>query len=276
MTIDMHSTVTLNNGVVMPRLGFGVFQVEPGSTTTAAVKAALAAGYRSIDTASLYANESDVGLAVRESGLNPDEIFITTKVWNDAQGRGPARASFEASERRLGRGVIDLFLIHWPQPKLGLYVETWHALVELLEETRVPAIGVSNFLPHHLATLIDSSDVVPSVNQIEMHPHLQQAETLAFCNEHGIVVEAWSPLKRGEVTAIEELIEIGAGHGKSAAQVTLRWLLQLGVVVIPRSINEGRIAENADLYDFELSDEEMAAIAALDRNERIGPHPDHF
>lgn len=274
LTID--STIQLNNGVGMPRLGFGVFQVEPGTTTTTATKAALAAGYRSIDTATLYGNESDVGLAVRESGLDPAEVFVTTKVWNDSQGHGPARASFEASERRLGQGNVDLFLIHWPKPDLGLYVETWKALEELAVEGRVASIGVSNFMPHHLETLMSEADVVPAVNQIEMHPHLQQAETVAFCHGNGIVVEAWSPLKRGQVTQVAELREIGERHGKSAAQVTLRWLLQLDVVVIPRSVNPERIIENADLFDFELSDEEMATIATLDRNDRIGPHPDHF
>lgn len=274
--LTIASTIQLNNGVAMPRLGFGVFQVEPGTTTTAATSEALAAGYRSIDTATLYGNESDVGLAVRESGLDPKEVFLTTKVWNDSQGHGPARASFEASERRLGRGAIDLFLIHWPKPDLDLYVETWKALEELTAEGRVSSIGVSNFMPHHLETLLSETDVVPAVNQIEMHPHLQQAETVEFCQRNGIVVEAWSPLKRGQVTEIAELREIGARHGKSAAQVTLRWLLQLDVVVIPRSVNPQRIAENADLFDFELSDDEMATIATLDRNDRIGPHPDRF
>lgn len=271
---DLTSTATLHNGVEIPWVGFGVFQVDPGEQTVASVTMALQAGYRRVDTASLYRNEADVGQAIRAVGES--DVFITTKVWNDSQGHAPALASFEASERRIGRDVIDLLLIHWPSPSLGLYVETWKAFEELYADQKVPAIGVSNFLPHHLETLMAEADVVPMLNQIELHPHLQQSETRAFCRDNGILVEAWSPLKRGEVVDVPELVAIGARHGKTAAQVTLRWLLQLGVAVIPRSTKRHRIVENGDLFDFELSEDDMAEIAALDRNERIGPHPDHF
>ncbi|HEU5270393.1 MAG TPA: aldo/keto reductase [Jatrophihabitans sp.] len=266
----------LNNGVEIPQVGFGVFLI-PETETKAAVATALEAGYRHIDTAKLYQNEAEVGGAIAESGIPREEIFVTTKVWNSEQGYEPAIASFEASMDRLGLEVLDLLLIHWPVPDLDRYVETWQAFEKLYADGRVRAIGVSNFHLAHLQRLFDEATVVPAVNQIELHPQLPQDELRAFHAQHGIVTEAWSPLARGgavlsdpTVTAIAERV------GKSPAQVVLRWSLQLGNVVLPRSVTPSRIAENLELFDFSLADDDMAAIAGLATDERIGPNPDTF
>lgn len=268
--------VRLNNGVEIPQVGFGVFLI-PETETKAAVATALAAGYRHIDTAKLYQNEAEVGEAIAESGIPREEIFVTTKVWNSEQGYEPAIDSFEASLDRLGLQVLDLLLIHWPVPDLDRYVETWQAFEKLYADGRVRAIGVSNFHIAHLQRLFDETTVVPAVNQIELHPQLPQDELRAFHAQHGIVTEAWSPLARGgavlsdpTVTAIAERV------GKSPAQVVLRWSLQLGNVVLPRSVTPSRIAENLELFDFSLADEDMAAIAGLATEERIGPNPETF
>ncbi|MFD5897380.1 MULTISPECIES: aldo/keto reductase [unclassified Streptomyces] len=266
-------TVTLNNGVTMPRLGFGVFQV-PDEETTAAVGTALAAGYRSIDTAAVYGNERGVGRAIAESGLDRDELFITTKLWNADQGHDATLAAFDVSLEKLGLDHVDLYLIHWPAPARNLYSETWRALEKLLAGGRTRAIGVSNFRPEHLERLLGGASIVPAVNQIELHPGLQQRESRDFHTRHGIVTEAWSPLAQGAVLDDEPVTSIAAKHGRSPAQVVLRWHLQTGNVVIPKSVTETRIRENLDVFGFELDPREIDAITALDRGMRTGPDPD--
>jgi 2,5-diketo-D-gluconate reductase A len=268
--------VSLNNGVQIPQIGFGVFLV-PESETKAAVATALQAGYRHIDTAKLYQNEAEVGAAIAESGIDRSDIFVTTKVWNSEQGFDPAIASFEASLDRLGLEVLDLLLIHWPAPNLNRYVETWQGFEKLYADGRVRAIGVSNFGIPHLQRLAEESSVVPAVNQIELHPLLPQAELRVFHAEHGIVTEAWSPLARGGSVLTEPaVLAIGERLGKSPAQVILRWHLELGNVVIPKSVTPSRIAENLDVFDFTLTDEDLVAISALETGDRIGPNPDTF
>ncbi|MEV0096799.1 aldo/keto reductase [Streptomyces sp. NPDC050738] len=266
-------TVTLNNGVTMPQLGFGVFQV-PDEETTAAVSSALEAGYRSIDTAAIYGNERGVGQALAQSGIARDELFITTKLWNADQGYDATLAAFDASLEKLGLDYVDLYLIHWPTPARDLYLDTWRALEKLLADGRTRAIGVSNFQPAHLERLIESSSVVPAVNQIELHPGLQQQELRAFHAKHGIVTEAWSPLAQGAVLGDEAVTSLAAKHGRSPAQVVLRWHLQTGNVVIPKSVTEARIRENLDVFGFELSAADLDALTALDRGLRTGPDPD--
>lgn len=266
-------TVTLNNGVEIPQLGFGVFQV-PDAETTAAVTAALQAGYRSIDTAAIYGNESGVGAALAASGLPREELFVTTKLWNADQGYDATLRAFDDSLARLGLDHVDLYLIHWPAPGRDLYRESWKAIERLVADGRVRAAGVSNFQPGHLRRLLDGASLVPAVNQIELHPGLQQAELRALHAELGIATEAWSPLAQGAVLGDDAITAIAGRHGKSPAQVVLRWHLQLGNVVIPKSVTPARIRENIDVLDFALSDEEMAQVAALDRDLRTGPHPD--
>ncbi|MER5526185.1 aldo/keto reductase [Streptomyces sp. NPDC002677] len=265
--------VTLNNGVTMPQLGFGVFQV-PEEETTAAVAGALRAGYRSIDTAAIYGNERGVGQALADSGIARDELFITTKLWNADQGYDTTLAAFDASLDKLGLDQVDLYLIHWPTPARDLYLDTWRALEKLYADGRTRAIGVSNFQPAHLERLLGAASVVPAVNQIELHPGLQQAELRDFHARHGIATEAWSPLAQGAVLKDDAVTAIAAGHGKSPAQVVLRWHLQIGNVVIPKSVTETRIRENFDVFDFELSPQEIDALTALDRGMRTGPDPD--
>lgn len=266
----------LNNGVEIPQLGFGVFLV-PDTETQAAVSTALEAGYRHIDTAKLYQNEAGVGAAIAQSGIGRDELFVTTKVWNSEQGFDPAIASFEASLDRLGLQVLDLLLIHWPAPALNRYVDTWRAFEKLYADGRVRAIGVSNFQIPHLQRLLEETSVVPAINQIELHPLLPQAHLRAFGAEHGILTEAWSPLARGGSVLTEQVIaEIAARVGKTPAQVILRWHLELGNVVIPKSVTPARIRENLDVFDFRLTAEDLQAIAALETGERIGPDPDTF
>ncbi|MEU9289479.1 aldo/keto reductase [Streptomyces sp. NPDC048275] len=266
-------TVTLNNGIQIPQLGFGVFQV-PDAETTAAVTAALESGYRSIDTAAIYGNETGVGNALADSDLTRDELFITTKLWNADQGYDATLKAFDASLDKLGLDYIDLYLIHWPTPARDLYRESWKAIEKLVADGRVRTAGVSNFQPAHLRRLLDGASLVPAVNQIELHPGLQQAELRALHAELGIATEAWSPLAQGAVLKEAALTDIAARHGKSPAQVVLRWHLQLGNIVIPKSVTPARIQENIDVFDFTLSDEEMTAIAAIDRGLRTGPDPD--
>ncbi|WP_328634171.1 aldo/keto reductase [Streptomyces sp. NBC_00356] len=268
-------TVTLNNGVEIPQLGFGVFQV-PDDETTAAVTAALEAGYRSIDTAAIYGNETGVGRALAASGIAREDLFITTKLWNADQGYDATLAAFEASLEKLGLDYVDLYLIHWPTPERDLYRETWKAIEKLVADGRIRAAGVSNFQPAHLKRLLDDSQLVPAVNQVELHPGLQQSELRAVHADLGIATEAWSPLAQGAVLGDEAITTIAARHGKSPAQVVLRWHLQLGNVVIPKSVTPARIRENLDVFDFTLTDDELASIAALDRDLRTGPHPDEL
>ncbi|MFB9308685.1 2,5-diketo-D-gluconate reductase A [Agromyces hippuratus] len=267
--------VTLNNGVRMPQLGFGVYQV-PDDETTAAVTAALDAGYRSIDTAAIYGNESGVGRAIAASSVPRDELFITTKVWNADQGYDSTLRAFDDSLAKLGLERLDLSLIHWPTPDRGLYLDTWRALERLHSEGRVRAIGVSNFEPEHLERLVGATTVVPAVNQVELHPALQNRATIAANERHGIVTEAWSPLAQGAVLGEASVIDIAARHDATPAQVVLRWHLQQGRVVIPKSVTPSRIAENLDVFGFELTADELTAIDALERDGRTGPHPADF
>lgn len=267
-------TTVLANGVKMPWLGLGVYKAKEGGEVEEAVKAALRIGYRSIDTASFYENEEGVGRAVRESGIAREEIFITTKVWNTEQGYESTLAAFEASLRRLGMEYVDLYLVHWPVK--GKYKETWRALETLYKEGKTRAIGVSNFQIHHLKDLMADAEIKPMVNQVEFHPFLTQEELRNFCRKEGIQLEAWRPLMRGEVANVPEIVELSKKYGKTPAQIVLRWDLQHGVVTIPKSVREARIRENADLFDFELSSEDMAKLDALNRNHRFGPDPDNF
>lgn len=268
-------TVTLNNGVVMPQLGFGVWQV-PDDQAQPAVETALAAGYRSIDTAKLYHNEEGVGRAVRASGVPRAELFITTKLWNDEHDYDRALRAFDASLDRLGMDYVDLYLIHWPVPKQDKYRDAWKALEKVYAEGRAKAVGVSNFTVANLTRLLESSSVVPAVNQVELHPRLAQEELRAFHAEHGIATEAWSPLGQGQLIGDPAVAEVAAAHGRTPAQVILRWHLQLGVIAIPKSVTPSRIRENLDVFGFELSDEEMAVVGALDSRGRIGPDPDRM
>ena len=266
-------TVTLNNGVRIPQLGFGVFQV-PDTETGAAVTAALEAGYRSIDTAAIYGNEEGTGKGLAASGVARKDLFVTTKLWNADQGYDSTLRAFEASLAKLGLEYVDLYLVHWPTPARDLYRESWQAIEKLVAEGLIRAAGVSNFQPAHLRRLLDGSSLVPAVNQIELHPGLQQDELRALHAELGIVTEAWSPLAQGTVLTDPAITEIAEHHGKSPAQVVLRWHLQLGNVVIPKSVTPARIRANIDVFDFGLDDEEMASIAGLDRGLRTGPDPD--
>ncbi|NIH83378.1 aldo/keto reductase [Amycolatopsis granulosa] len=269
-------TVDLNNGVAMPRVGFGVFQV-PAEETTQAVATALEAGYRSIDTATAYGNEAAVGRALHRSGLPRAELFVTTKLWNSDQGYDETLRAFDRSLADLGLDHLDLYLIHWPVPDADRYVGTWRALEKVHAEGRVRAIGVSNFQPHHLDRLAQESDIVPAVNQIELHPYLQQAELRAYHAAHGIVTEAWSPLaKGGELLAEPAVTAIAGKHGRTPAQIVLRWHLQLGNVVIPKSVTPSRVRENLDLFGFELDGGDLAELAKLEKGLRTGPDPDTF
>jgi len=263
--------ITLNDGSQMPQLGYGVFQVPPEETTRL-VKDAIELGYEAVDTATFYRNESGVGKAVGESGRT---IFVTTKLWNDDQGYDQALRAFDASDKALGLDAIDLYLIHWPKPKLDLYVDSWKALVRLRDEGRVKTIGVSNFTPAHLERIIHDTGVVPAVNQIELHPYFQQVELRAFHEENKIVTTSWSPLGRGAVLNDPVIAGIARKHGRTAAQVIIRWHIDLGLTVIPKSSSRARQAENLHVFGFSLDADDMDAIAGLDRPDgRIGPDPD--
>lgn len=266
-------TIQLNDGTSIPQLGFGVFKVEPDETERV-VTDALEVGYRHIDTAKAYDNESGVGAAIASSGLDRDELYVTTKLWNSDQGRISALDALDLSLAKLQLDYVDLYLIHWPSPRRGLFVESWLALEELRESGRARSIGVSNFKPHHLQPVLDVATIVPAVNQIEFHPYFQQREVAAFNAEHGVVTESWSPLGQGQLVDEAAVTAIAKEHGKSLAQVILRWHLQLGHVVIPKSTHRDRMAENLDIFDFELNDGELATITMLDRGGRIGSDPD--
>jgi len=269
----LQGTTVLHNGVKMPYFGFGTYKVKEGEEVYNAVRTALETGYRLIDTAALYENEEGVGRAIRDSGIPREEIFVTTKVWNSDQGYDSTLRAFETSLKKLDIGYIDLYLIHWAVK--GKYLDTWKALVELYKEGKVRAIGVSNFQIHHLQDIMDHFDEIPTVNQVELHPYLTQEELREFCAKHNIKVEAWSPLGRGRLLDLPELKRIAEKYGKTPAQVVLRWHVQNEIIVIPKSVHPERIKENADIFDFELSDEDMAAINRLNRNERFGKDPDH-
>jgi 2,5-diketo-D-gluconate reductase A len=268
-------TITLNNGVEIPQLGFGVFQIPPDETVKATTTA-LEVGYRHIDTAQMYGNEREVGIAVRESGIPRGEVFVTSKLNNNRLERDDILRSFDTSLADLGFEYLDLFLVHWPLPGVSDYVARWKAMEEIYASGRVKAIGVSNFQPHHLRDLFAASEVRPAVNQIEVHPYLTQDEVRAFGAEHGIVTEAWAPIAKGKVADDAVIQGIAAQVGRTPAQVTLRWHVQRGDVVFPKSVTRSRVAENFDIFDFELDEEAMSAISALNRDERTGPNPDEF
>jgi 2,5-diketo-D-gluconate reductase A len=267
--------LTLHDGVEIPQLGYGVFQVPPDDTQ-AVVEEALAAGYRHIDTAAAYRNEKGVGAAIAASGLPREEVFVTTKLWNSSQGFDSALETFEKSLGRLGMDRVDLYLIHWPVPSQGLFVETWKAFEEIHGEGRASTIGVSNFRIEDLERLESETETMPTVNQVELHPRFHQAELRAWHEAHGIATEAWSPLGQGALLGEEPIVEIAERHGKTPAQAILRWHLQLGNVVIPKSVTPERIRENFEVFDFELGDEEMASIAEIDTGRRFGPDPATF
>lgn len=270
----VQDTTTLNNGVKMPWLGFGVFKVKDGDEVVNAVKTAIEAGYRSIDTAKVYNNESGVAQGIRESGIAREDLFITTKVWNSDQGYESTLAAFEESMKRLELEYLDLYLIHWPVK--GKYKDTWRALEKLYKEGRVRAIGVSNFQIHHLEDLLMDATIKPAVNQVELHPLLTQKELRDYCSTHEIQIEAWSPLGQGNLMEHPLLQDIATKYGKTPAQVILRWDLQNGIVTIPKSVTPERIHANTELYDFELTAEEIEQINGLNEHKRFGSDPDNF
>ena len=269
--------IMLSNGQDIPQLGFGVFLVEP-EDTVAAVSTALEVGYRHIDTAEMYGNEKEVGEAISRSGLDRSDVFVTSKLGNDAHEPDDARRAFDQSLKDLGFDYLDLFLIHWPLPTRygGDFVQTWRTLEEFYREGRARSIGVSNFQPHHLRRLHGETQIIPAVNQIEVHPYLTQDEVRAFCAEHQIAVEAWSPLGQGRVLGDPVIRSIAERTGKTPAQVVLRWHIQRGDIVFPKSVTPDRIRENIDIFDFELSGADVESISALNKNERTGPDPDKF
>ena len=267
--------ITLNNGVDIPQLGFGVFQIDPEQTKQATLTA-LEVGYRHIDTAEMYGNEKEVGEAVRASGLDRGEIFVTSKLNNGYHAYDDALHAFDQSLKDLDIGYLDLFLVHWPLPGVGDYVETWKAMEKIYESGRVRSIGVSNFQPHHLRRIHGETSVTPAVNQIEVHPYLANDEVRAFDAEHGIATEAWSPIAQGGVLKDPVIVRIAEAHGRTPAQVTLRWHVQRGDIVFPKSVTRSRVEENFAIFDFELTDGDMADITGLDRGERTGPNPDEF
>lgn len=278
MEKNLQATTTLHNGTKMPWFGIGVFKVEEGSELVSAVKSAIKHGYRSIDTAAIYGNETSVGQAIhegiQETNLPREDLFVTSKVWNADLGYEATLAAFETSLDKLGLEYLDLYLIHWPVK--GKYKEAWRALEKLYKDGRVKAIGVSNFQIHHLEDLMEEAEIKPMINQVEFHPYLTQKELITFCRAHDIQMEAWSPLMQGQLLDNPVLQEIADKHGKTVAQVILRWDLQHGVITIPKSTKEHRIVENASVFDFELTKEEMDRIDALNQNHRVGPDPDNF
>ncbi|WP_100374254.1 aldo/keto reductase [Bacillus sp. FJAT-45037] len=265
---------TLHNGVKMPWLGLGVYKAENGSEIKEAIRAALKVGYRSIDTAAFYFNEEGVGEAIRASDIPREDIFVTTKVWNDDQGYEKTLQAFETSMGKLGLDVLDLYLVHWPVT--GKFTETWRALETLYKAGKVRAIGVSNFQISHLEELMESVEIKPMVNQIELHPYLTQKELRAYCMNHGIQVEAWRPLTKGDIFSNKTVQQIAKVHNKTAAQILLRWNIEHRVVTIPKSVTPTRIEENSQIFDFELTNEEVSALDALNEEKRYGPDPDTF
>ncbi|GGZ67535.1 aldo/keto reductase [Streptomyces echinoruber] len=268
--------IVLNNGVEMPQLGFGVWQV-PNDEAERAVATALEAGYRSIDTAAIYGNEEGTGKAIAASGIPREEIFVTTKLWNSDQGYDETLRAFDTSLRRLGLEYVDLYLIHWPLPSRDRYVDTYKAFEKILADGRARAIGVSNFLPEHLERLIGETSVIPAVNQIELHPQLQQHQAREYHAEQGIATEAWSPLGQGRgLLEVPAIVAVAQKHGRTPAQVVLRWHVQTGNIVIPKSVTPSRIKENIEVFDFSLDDEDLAVFRALDEGRRLGPDPATF
>lgn len=271
---DLQGSFELHNGVQMPYFGLGVYQSDDGSEVINAVKAALNHGYRHIDTASIYHNEEGVGTGIRESNVKRQDVFLTSKVWNTDQGYDSTLKAFEASLERLGTDYLDLYLIHWPKGELSK--ETWKALEQLYKEERVCAIGVSNFLKHHLEDLLPSVEIVPMVNQMEFHPYLVQQDLIDFCTSKNIQYEAWSPLMQGHIFDLDVMKDLASKYNKTIAQVVLRWDLQKGVITIPKSSKPERIKANANLFDFELSDEDVHLLDSLEKGKRFGPDPNNF
>ncbi|PBC60178.1 oxidoreductase [Streptomyces sp. Tue6028] len=260
----------------MPQLGFGVWQV-PDDEAERAVATALEAGYRSVDTAAIYGNEEGTGKAIAASGIPRKDLFVTTKLWNGDQGYDSTLRAFDTSLEKLGLEYVDLYLIHWPLPSRGTYVDTYRAFEKIHADGRAKAIGVSNFLPEHLEKLIEATSVIPAVNQIELHPHLQQHAAREYHAEQGIATEAWSPLGQGRgLLEVPAIVAISQKHGRTPAQIVLRWHLQLGNIVIPKSVTPARIEENIDVFDFSLDAEDIAAISALNEDRRLGPNPATF
>jgi len=274
-SLEQNPVITLNSGQKIPQLGLGVYKVSQDIADTLMIQA-IEAGYRRIDTAALYDNELEVGSGLRKSGIPREELFVTTKIWNDRQGYANALEAIDESLDRLKLDYIDMLLIHWPKPAQDLYVETWRAFEEVLASGRVKGIGVSNFMPAHLDNLLANGSVVPALNQVELNPGFQQPELRAYNAAHGIATEAWSPIGRNKFADNAVMLGIASKHGKSVTQVIIRWHIQLGNLVIPKTSNPDRLVENIDVFDFELSHAEMAAIAALDTGVRYGPSPDEF
>ncbi|MDX1760313.1 MAG: aldo/keto reductase [Arenibacter algicola] len=271
---DLKGTFTLHNGVEMPYFGLGVYLSEDGKEVTNAVKWALDDGYRHIDTASVYGNEEGVGIGIKESGVDRKDIFVVSKVWNSDQGYESTIKSYESSLKRLNLDYLDLYLVHWPVK--GKYKETWRAMEYLYKHRGVRAIGVSNFMQHHLEDLLTSSEIVPMVNQMEFHPYLVQQELIDFCNKNTIQYEAWSPLMQGHIFELDIMKDLAEKYNKTIAQIVLRWDLQKGVVTIPKSAKKERIRANADIFDFELTDGDVKKLEQLDRGKRFGPDPNNF
>lgn len=274
MITSLQDRVQLHNGVTMPGFGLGVYKVENGKTTIESVRAAIEHGYRLIDTASYYENEEGVGIGVKESGVPREELFITTKVWNDRHGYDNTLRAFDDSLKKLNMDYVDLYLIHWPVT--GKFPETWKALERLYDEGMVRAIGVSNFHVHHLEKLFVRANEKPVVNQVECHPHLTQEELRAFCEKENIQMEAWSPLKKARILDLPLFVELGEKYGKTPAQIVLRWHVQNNIIPIPKSTKPERIKENADIFDFSLTEAEMEQISGLNINDRCGSNPDTF
>ncbi|RKQ35895.1 aldo/keto reductase [Oceanobacillus halophilus] len=270
---NLQDTVTLNNGVKMPGFGLGVYKASMEETVHS-VKTALQHGYRHIDTASYYQNEEGVGKAIKESGIPREEIFVTSKVWNEQQGYENTLKAFDESLQKLDLDYLDLYLVHWPVS--GKYKDTWRALEKLYTDGKVRAIGVSNFQAYHLEDLLKDAKVKPVINQVEYHPHLTQLEVKEFCEKEDIQLEAWSPLKKGRLLDVPLLVQLAEKYGKTPAQIILRWDVQNNVITIPKSVKEERIVENADIFDFALTDEEMQQINDLNMDDRSGPNPDDF
>lgn len=271
---DLQGTFELHNGVQMPYFGLGVYLSKEGGEVINAVKIALDHGYRHIDTASIYQNEEGVGIGIEESNVDRKDVFLVSKVWNSDQGYDSTLKAFDASLERLGTDYLDLYLIHWPKGEKSK--DTWKAMERLYNEKRIRSIGVSNFLQHHLEDLMSATEIVPMVNQMEFHPYLVQQDLVDFCHKNGIQYEAWSPMMQGNIFDIDSIKNLASRYGKTAAQIVLRWDLQKGVVTIPKSTKKERIISNATIFDFELSEEDMALLDDMDRGQRFGPDPDNF